>query len=263
MTGCNSGLGLETMRALALRGARVLGAARTHAKASTACASVDGDTVPIVCELSDPASVRAAVDAVRSPLHAIVANAGVMALQDLVLQHGVEAHMFTNHVGHFMLITGLLDRLAARGRVVVLSSGAHSYARGRDITFESLVWDGLYEPWSAYGQSKLANILFVKELAKRLVDGQTANALHPGIIETPLWRHMPTEESARMRDTMSFKTIAQGAATQVFVATHPSVAAVSGQYLGDCAPRKPSALARDRALAARLWDTTSELVATL
>lgn len=263
ITGCNSGLGLEAMRVLALRGARVLGSARTETKASAACASVEGDTAPIVCELSDPASVRAAVEAVQEPLHAIIANAGVMALQELVLQHRVEAHMFTNHVGHFILVTGLLKRLAAGGRVVILSSGAHAYARGKSITFDDLVWNRPYKPWVAYGQSKLANILFAKELAKRLPDGQTANAVHPGIIETPLWRHLPKETAERMKTGMGFRTIEQGAATQVFVATPPSLATVSGEYFGDCAVRQPTALARDAALAARLWDATEALIADL
>ena len=263
VTGCNSGLGLETMRVLALRGARVLGSARTKAKASAACASVEGDTTPVVCELSDPSSVRAAVEAVQEPLYAIIANAGVMALQELVLQHRVEAHMFTNHVGHFLLVTGLLNRLAAGGRVVILSSGAHAYARGKSITFDDLVWNRPYKPWVAYGQSKLANILFAKELAKRLPAGQTANAVHPGIIETPLWRHLPEETAKRMKTGMGFRTIEQGAATQIFVATHPSLATVSGKYFGDCAVRQPTALARDAALAVRLWDTTEALIANL
>lgn len=263
VTGCNSGLGLETMRVLALRGARVVGAARTKAKATAACETIDGDTLALACELSDPASVRATVDAVHEPLHGIIANAGVMALPELVLQHGVEAQMFTNHVGHFMLITGLLDRLASKGRVVMVSSGAHSYARGKDITFENLAWEREYKPWPAYGQSKLANILFAKELAKRLPKGQTANALHPGLIETSLWRHLSKEETGRMTGSLSFRSIAQGAATQVFVATHSTAGGVNGMYFGDCAPRKPTALARDKTLATRLWQSTEALVSGL
>ena len=159
-----------------------------------------------------------------------------------------------------MRVTGLLNRLVADGRVVIVSSGAHAYARGKNITFDDLMWNQAYKPWSAYGQSKLANILFAKELANHLPDGQTANALHPGIIETPLWRHLPPETAARMKSNMGFRTIAQGAATQVFVATHPSVAAVSAEYFGDCTVRQPTALAQDEALAARLWNATQDVV---
>ena len=260
LTGCNSGLGLEAMRVLALRGARVLGTARTQAKASKACASIKGDTVPLVCELSEPSSVRATVEAVQEPLQAIIANAGVMAVQDRIVPHGIEAHMFINHVGHFILVTGLLNRLVTDGRVVIISSAAHAYARGNGLNFDDMAWNRPYKPWAAYGYSKLANILFAKELAKRLPDGQTANAVHPGIIDTQLWRHLPKETAQRMKNTMGFKTIGQGAATAVFVATHPSLATVSGEYFTNCAIGSPTAFARDETLAAKLWDATEAVV---
>jgi NAD(P)-dependent dehydrogenase (short-subunit alcohol dehydrogenase family) len=263
VTGCNSGLGLETMRVLSSHGARVLGTARTMDKATAACAKVGGDTVPIVCELSDPASARAAAEAVQEPLDAVIANAGVMALQARELQHGVEAHLFTNHVGHFIVINGLLDRLKSNARVAILSSGAHAYAPECGVDFDDLAWDRPYSPWPAYGQSKLANILFAKHLATRLQPGQTANALHPGVIYTPLWRHIPAPAAERMKSTMTFKTIPQGAATQVFVATHPAVEGATGAYFSDCATKEPSAQAQDEALAARLWDWTEGFVAGL
>jgi NAD(P)-dependent dehydrogenase (short-subunit alcohol dehydrogenase family) len=131
VTGCNSGLGLESMRVLAGRGAHVIGAARTEAKANEAAATVTGKTTGVACELSDPASVRACVETVKTmgaPLDAIVANAGIMALPKLNQSHGYELQFFTNHVGHFILVTGLLDRLADDGRVVMLSSAAHQMA---------------------------------------------------------------------------------------------------------------------------------------
>ena len=171
--------------------------------------------------------------------------------------------MFINHVGHFALVTGLLERLSPDGRVVVVASSAHSFARGKSITFEDLAWHGKYKPWPAYGRSKLANILFAKELALRLNDGQIANSLHPGVIDTGLWRYMPKAAATTMKATMRLRTIAQGAATQVFLATHPSVGTVSGEYFGDCAVRQPSVLARDPNLATRLWETTDQLVAEL
>lgn len=263
VTGCNSGLGFETTRVLARRGARVLGAARNLQKAAAACDIIDGDAVPISCDLADPATVRSAVAAVQEPLHGIIANAGVMALPGLVVHHGVEAQMFINHVGHFALVTGLLDRLTTYGRVVVVASSAHSYARGKSITFEDLTWSGKYKAWPAYGRSKLANILFAKELARRLGDDQSANSLHPGIVDTGLWRNMPKRTAATMRASMRLRTIPQGAATQVFLATHPSVSATTGEYFGNCAIRQPSTLARDGNLATRLWETTERLVAGL
>ena len=124
VTGCNSGLGLETMRVLALRGARVVGTARTIEKAREACAAVTGETVPLACELSDPASVRqcvASVEAAGIRLNALICNAGIMGLPKLERLHGYESQFFTNHIGHFILVTGLLERMTETGRVVMLS----------------------------------------------------------------------------------------------------------------------------------------------
>lgn len=264
ITGCNSGLGFESMRVLTMRGGRVIGAARTLAKAEAACAKIDGDTLPLACDLSDPASVRAAIASLNEPLDAIIANAGVMALQKLILQHGIEAHLFTNHIGHFMLVTGLLDRLTENGRVVMLSSGAHVYARGKGIDLDDLAWKKRkYRPWTAYGQSKLANILFAKELAKRLPKGQSANAVNPGVIKTDLWRHLPKASVGRLSAGLSSIGVEEGAATQVFVATDPSLANVTGEYFVDQAIRQPSALARNEELAANLWNVTEDVVSSI
>src|SRR5579859_5755830 len=194
VTGCNSGLGLETMRVLAARGAHVIGAARTEAKASEAAATVTGKATGVACELSDPGSVRACVETVRNmgvPLDAMVANAGIMALPKLNQSHGYELQFFTNHISHFILVTGLLDRLADDGRVVILSSAAHQMAPVGGIQFDNLSGERGYKGWVAYGQSKIANLLFAKELARRFAGTKkTANAIHPGVIGTNLGRHL-------------------------------------------------------------------------
>jgi NAD(P)-dependent dehydrogenase (short-subunit alcohol dehydrogenase family) len=268
VTGCNSGLGLETMRVLALRGATVLGAARTLQKASEACRAVGG-AVPLACELAEPASVRACVEAVRRGGHrldALVCNAGIMALPRPEQIHGIEAQLFTNHVGHFMLVTGLLDQLADDGRVVVLSSAAHRMAPKEGIRFDDLAGARGYSPWGHYGQSKLANLLFAKELARRLAGTRrTANAVHPGVIKTNLTRHMPGLAQALwgLVGPLVLKSVAQGAATQAWAAVHPAMAGTSGAYLADCnlAPCRPDA--DDVALAQRLWDVTEGIVARL
>jgi hypothetical protein len=153
VTGCNSGIGLETARVLAKRGARVIGTARTAEKASQALA---GAGTGVACELADPASVRACAVAVKAlgPIDAIVCNAGIMALPKRELAHGQELQFFTNHVGHFLLVTGLLDRLADDGRVVMVSSEAHRNAPPEGIRFDDLSFEKSYSPWTAYGQSK-------------------------------------------------------------------------------------------------------------
>lgn len=154
VTGCNSGLGLETARVLSMRGATVVGAARTEEKAREALAPLGKANIPVACELSEPASVRAAVAAVaeRAPrLDGLIANAGIMALPERQLKYGYELQFFTNHVGHFMLVTGLLSQLTPSARVVILSSSAHQRTYPEGVRFDDLAADRGYTPWGAYG----------------------------------------------------------------------------------------------------------------
>jgi NAD(P)-dependent dehydrogenase (short-subunit alcohol dehydrogenase family) len=271
VTGCNSGLGLETMRVLSKRGAHVAAAARTQEKAAQAAASVGANVMPIACDLSEPASVRAAIDTLTSAgtrLDAIICNAGIMALPRLKQSHGYELQFFTNHIGHFILVTGLLERLADNGRVVMLSSSAHKTAPKEGIQFDNLSGQKRYNPWTAYGQSKLANLLFAKALAKRLAGtGKIANALHPGVIKTNLMRYMNIPGGAAgqlglgVASALFFKTVAQGAATQCYVAANPKAAAISGEYFADCNVAIPRADANDAALAERLWQESERIAA--
>ncbi|HEY8432244.1 MAG TPA: SDR family oxidoreductase [Sandaracinaceae bacterium] len=269
ITGVNSGIGRESARVLAMRGATVLGAARNREKAEEACRALAGEPIPLACDLADPASIRACVARVRElgePLDVIMCNAGIMALPKRTLVHGQEAQFFTNHVGHFMLVTGLLDRLAERGRVVVLSSMAHQSAPPGGIQFDDLSFERGYSPWKAYGQSKLANLLFARALARRLAGTtKTANAVHPGVIATNLGRHMSL--AARLvfplLSPIALKSVAQGAATQCYVATHPSLDGVSGEYFADCNIARSSPYGRDEALGERLWEVTERIVAAL
>lgn len=269
VTGCNSGLGLEAMRVLVMRGARVLGTARTLEKARAACVSVGGQAVPFACELSDPASVRACVEAVKRGGHrldALICNAGIMALPKREQAFGVELQLFTNHFGHFILVNGLLDRLAEDGRVVMLSSDAHRMAPRAGILFDDLAGDHGYTAWGHYGQSKLANLLFAKELARRFSGTRrTANAVHPGVIRSNLWRHMPGVANFAMAlaGPLVLKSVPQGAATEVYLAVHPAVAATTGAYFADSNLARPRADADDAAMARRLWEVTEKIVGGL
>lgn len=269
VTGCNSGLGFESMRVLCLRGAQVIGTARTQAKAQEACAKVKGDTLPLACELSDPVSVRACVAVIRNQglkLDAVLCNAGIMAMPTLQKVHQLELQFFTNHIGHFILVTGLLDQLKDEGRVVMLSSAAHRRAPKGGIQFDNLSGDRDYRDWTAYGQSKFANLLFAKELARRFAGTRkTANAVHPGVIKTNLGRHMSPIMNAVFGwvGPLVLKSVAQGAATEVFVATHPSVAQTSGAYFADCNVATPRADSNDPELARRLWEVSEKIVAAL
>jgi NAD(P)-dependent dehydrogenase (short-subunit alcohol dehydrogenase family) len=269
VTGCNSGLGLEAMRVLTLRGARVIGTARTVEKARAACDGVKGKTIPLACELSDPASVRACVESVKQQnlrLDAIICNAGIMALPRLEKAHGYELQFFTNHIGHFILVTGLLGQLTEAGRVVMLSSAAHTQAPKETIEFDNLDGSKGYGAWRNYGQSKMANVLFAKELARRLAGTKkTANAVHPGVIQTNLWRHTSTLAGFffGLVGALAMKDIPQGAATQVFVATSPTLAGVSGEYFADSNVAKSRADANDAAIARRLWEVSEKIVSEL
>ena len=268
ITGCNSGLGQESARVLASRGARIVGLARTEAKAATALAPFGSGHVPVACELSEPASVRAAVEKVKgvAPLDVLLCNAGIMALPKLEKKDGYELQFFTNHVGHSILVMGLLDHLTPDARVVMLSSTAHMMAPSAGIEFDNLSGDKGYSSWRNYGQAKLANLLFAKQLATRFEGSKrTANAVHPGVIETNLGRHMNPlmRMSFSLGNPLFLKTIPQGAATQCYVAVHPAAAGINAKYWADSNIAKESANARDPALAKRLWEETERILAAV
>jgi NAD(P)-dependent dehydrogenase (short-subunit alcohol dehydrogenase family) len=267
LTGCNSGLGRETLRVLTVRGARVVATARSLDKASQACADVSGATLPLGCDLGDPASVQACVAQIKAEgiqLDAIVCNAGIMALPKLEQLHGYEKQFFTNHIGHFALVTGLLTELTPEGRVVMVSSDAHRRAPREGIQFDNLSGERGYRPWTAYGQSKLANLLFARELSRRLPrPRQTANALHPGVIATNLTRSLPVVDLAmRVLTPLALKSVAQGAATQCYVATHPALS-TNGEYFSHCNVARSSRRGRDGELAVKLWEASERILRQL
>jgi NAD(P)-dependent dehydrogenase (short-subunit alcohol dehydrogenase family) len=269
ITGCNSGLGFETMRVLSARGANIIGAARTMEKAATAIATLDGPATPVACELGDLESAAACGETVRAlgvPIDMLILNAGIMALPELEQINGIEKQFFVNHIGHFTLTSYLLDQVnaAEQGRVVVVSSSGHQFAPDGGIDFENLSGENDYSPWSAYGTSKLANGLFALELTKRLAQTPaTANAVHPGIINTNLGRHFPwwQQIGASLFGWTFMKSIEEGAATQTYVATAPALADYSGYYFADCNPLLPDPRMLDELQAAELWAVSEEIAA--
>jgi NAD(P)-dependent dehydrogenase (short-subunit alcohol dehydrogenase family) len=268
LTGCNSGLGRETLRVLSLRGARLFATARSLEKARLACAETSRDATPLACDLAEPASVRACISAIRQAgarLDAIICNAGIMALPQLEQVHGYEKQFFTNHVGHFLLVTGLLSELGAEGRVVVVSSEAHRRAPKGGIQLDNLSGERGYRPWTAYGQSKLANLLFARELSRRLPGPrQTANALHPGVIATNLSRNSPplVRVALALATPLALKDVAQGAATQCYVATQPRLSQ-NGEYFSDCNVIRSSRAGQDLGLARQLWEASERIAREL
>lgn len=270
VTGCNSGIGYETMRVLALRGAHVLGAARTAEKAANACTSVEGRTTPVVVELTELDTIVATADQIRQmkiPIDMLICNAGIMQLPELEQVNGIEKQFFVNHIGHFVLVNQLLDQVIAapQGRIVNVSSGrATGNPPDEGIQFDNLSGDSGYDPSKAYGQSKLANVLFALELAKRLRGTRaTANAIRPGVIATNLGRHLPRWQVIALETVGSLftKTMGQGAATQVYVATAPALSETSGYFFEHCNPIRAGGYTEDTEMAAKLWAASDEIAA--
>lgn len=249
VTGGASGLGAETVRALAKAGADVTVAVRNRDAAAALIRTANdegwaGQVCAAQLDLADLDSVRAFAKGWTGPLHALIANAGVMALPELTLSAaGWEMQLATNYLGHFTLALSLDDALreAGNARVVVVSSGAH---RGHAIDLADLNFEHTpYDRWVAYGRSKSASVLLAVGIAKRWAsDGITANALMPGWITTNLQRHidLPTlqamgaaDEQGNRIDAPYFKTSAQGAATSVLLAASPLVEGVTGTYFED------------------------------
>lgn len=289
ITGSNSGIGLESARVLALRGAHVIALARTQQKAEAACAAlkasgIRGQLTPLACEQTDYDSVVAcanAIAALQAPIDILVCNAGlnVPTLQQV---NGIEKHFAVHHLSHFILVNRLLHlvKAAPQGRIVVVSSMMYQQAPPIGIDFDNLSGErGPYVWTTMYGQSKLANGLFARELTRRLAGTTaTANVLHPGIVPDTniagVWRDS-TSQPWKSRGALSqwlwsrlwhlrhpgenAKTVPQGAATTCYVATHPSLAKVSGAYFRNCHIAQPRRSMRDDAMAARLWSVSEGL----
>jgi WW domain-containing oxidoreductase len=269
ITGCNTGIGFETFRALAHHGAHVIGLARNPEAARDACQRAGGSSSPVGCDLADLDSVVEAIQAVRRlgrSVDAIVASAGIMGTKELRVRDGVELQFLVNHVGHFALINGLIDLVPDHtGRIVIVSSsGSIQQAPKQGILFDNLDGHRFYKPFTFYGQSKLACALFAKELARRLAPrGILVNSLHPGAVRgTGLNRALGFPFTAMLTIARHFmKSVPQGAATQTLLAASPLIDGISGKYWVDCQIGKGSPFLNDRAMAQRLWTVTEQIVA--
>ncbi|MDX1498580.1 MAG: SDR family NAD(P)-dependent oxidoreductase [Woeseiaceae bacterium] len=271
VTGCTSGIGFETMRVLALRGAWVIGTSRSLERAEAACTAVRGRTTPLALELGDFDSVVACADAVRSinqPLDILLLNAGYFGGSgEPELIGGLEKHFVVNHLGHFVLANRLMGRLymADQGRVVAVSSrAAYKRAPADGIQFDNLDGHRDYDDFAFYGHSKLANALFALHLAELLKGTRiTANALHPGVINTEIDRHLNRFMQAGFAIATGLgygKSVEEGAATSCYVATSPALGATSGRFFEDCnAVTISGSHLHDHAMAARLWEVSEAL----
>ncbi len=255
VTGVSAGLGVETARSLAAHGAQVVGAARDLKKAKTATAEVQKDAAAnggsfelVELDLGNLKSVRACADALLAKgqqFDVIIANAGVMATPFGQTADGFETQFGTNHLGHFVLVNRIASLIRSGGRLINLSSLGHRYSNVdlEDPNFERTP----YEPFVAYGRSKTANILFAVAFDRRHRDrGVRAAAVHPGVIQTELARHVDFSEvekiieqrnqqlAAEGKAPFQWKTIPQGAATSVWAGVVAPAEQIGGQYCEDC-----------------------------
>ena len=258
VTGANTGIGLATATDLARRGGRVFLACRSRQKGEAAVAQIAAATgsdqvrfLPL--DLADLASVREcalAFLALDEPLHVLVNNAGIGGTPGRT-KDGFELVFGVNHLGHFALTMGLLECLtASRARIVNVASDAHYQAKGIDFDRLRRRTRGI-TGMSEYAVSKLCNVLFSQELARRLDgSGVVSYALHPGVVASDIWRRVPAP--VRPLVTRRMLTVEQGARTSLYCATAPETALRSGAYYDDCAERQPSRVAT-RELGEQLW----------
>ncbi|EXB37337.1 Short-chain dehydrogenase TIC 32 [Morus notabilis] len=281
VTGASSGLGMETTRVLALRGVDVIMAVR-NLEAGRNVKEAIVKEIPTAkidvmeLDLSSMASVRKFASDYNSsdlPLNLLINNAGVMATPFMLSKDNIELQFATNHLGKENLLLETMKKTAVEsgrgGRIVNLSSEAHRFPYPEGIRFDKINDETSYSSWPAYGQSKLANVLHAKELARRLKEEGvdiTANSLHPGAIVTNLLRHhgfvneksicgvLPS--SYMLQEMMKILVLMEilGASTQCYVALHPQVKGVSGEYFADNNKANPSSLAEDADLAKKLWE---------
>jgi NAD(P)-dependent dehydrogenase (short-subunit alcohol dehydrogenase family) len=266
VTGANSGIGRAAATALAEKGARVVLAVRNTDKGNVAAADMSGETEVRQLDLASLASVRAFADAWEGPIDLLINNAGIMVPPYSHTEDGFEMQFGTNHLGHFALTNLLLEHVT--GRVVTVASGAHRFG---SIDFNDLNWERKpYKPWAAYGQSKLANLLFTAELQRRLTEAGSdvlATAAHPGYAAT----NLQFQSQRRWLDIISLignRVIAQDEKGGALPTLYAAVADIPGNSFAGPgfmdlrgAPKLAgrTGAAKDMDVARRLWDVSEEL----
>ncbi|MEE6492064.1 hypothetical protein FKM82_016464 [Ascaphus truei] len=268
ITGANTGIGKETARDLARRGARVIIACRDVLKGEGAACEIRASTgneqvIVRKLDLANTKSIREFAENIQKDekkIHILINNAGVMICPYSKTEDGFEMQIGTNHFGHFLLTYLLLDLLkqSAPSRIVNVSSLAHLFGK---INFDDLHSEKSYSSSLAYCQSKLANVLFTRELARRLQGaGVTVNSLHPGSIHSELTRHSVILRNLWKVFSFFLKTPVEGAQTSIHCAVAEELESVSGKYFSDCSPAYVSSNGRNDETARKLWDTSCKIL---
>jgi NAD(P)-dependent dehydrogenase (short-subunit alcohol dehydrogenase family) len=268
VTGANSGIGKVTAKTLAAGGATVIMVSRSRDKGEAARDEIVRETGAknvdlMITDFSDLSQIRRLAADVRAKyprLHALVNNAGTYIDKRRLTVDGYETTFAVNHLGYFLLTRELLDLMksSAPARIVNVASDAH---RGGHIYFDDLSLEKAYSGWKAYGQSKLANVLFTYELARRLVGaGVTANCMHPGVVGTNLFNSVGGLAGKVVRLFTPFmRTPEKGADTIIWLASSPEVEGITGKYFVDRKAQATNPESYDTAVAARLWEVSERM----
>lgn len=267
VTGANSGMGMATARALLDEGATVIMLCRSEKRGLEAYKELlkDGNsrTYLILADLGDYDSIRNFTKQVKErfdKIDILVNNAGFISLDRQETKEGLERQFGINHIGHFLLTTELLDMMGPGSRIVNVASGAHKTGK---IHFDDINLHKGFNVFKAYSQSKLANVLFTRELARRVKDkGITVNCCHPGAVATNIGIDRNTGFGKTITGLLKpfFQTPAQGARTAIFLATDESVKDITGEYFYKCKIAKSSKRSKDMELAKRLFEFSEQLV---
>lgn len=267
VTGANSGMGMATVRALSDMGAKVIMLCRSEKRGTEALEKLSSekyrDLELILCDLGNYDSIRAFANIVRrgyDHIDILVNNAGFISLDRQETGEGLERQFGINHIGHFLLTMSLLDLIGEGGRIVNVTSGAHKAGK---IHFDDINLTKGFNVIKAYSQSKLANVLFTRELARRVKDrGITVNCCHPGAVATNIGIDRDTGFGKTVTRLLKpfFQTPEQGARTAIFLASDDSVSDVTGEYFYKCRIAKSSKRSKDMELAKKLFEFSEELV---
>jgi retinol dehydrogenase-14 len=269
VTGATSGIGLEASLQLARQGARVLMVGRDPTRTEAAAADVSArsgskDVLHLLCDFSAQAEIRKLAEAILTRvdrLHILVNNAGGVHKTRRLTVDGIEATFAVNHLGYFLLTSLLRERLVKRAPARVVTVASIGHRRGT-LDFDDLGFERGYGVMKAYTRSKLANVLFAAELSRRLAGtGVTSNSLHPGAVATNIWSGAPlwAKPIIYLFFRPSFISVPEGARGMVMLATDPALEGVTGKYYENGQAVDPAPLARDEALAKRLWDVSAAL----
>lgn len=265
VTGANSGMGMASVKALADMGAEVIMLCRSRERGQAAYDALCSENRRLhlmLCDLGDYASVHEFADRVTEQFDRVdllINNAGFISLDRQTTKEGVERQFGVNHLGHFLLTMRILPLMPAGSRIVNVASGAHKAGK---IHFDDINLTHGYNVVKAYGQSKLANVLFTRELAERLKNRSiTVNCCHPGAVATNMGVSRDTGFGKTITGLLKpfFQTPEEGARTAVFLASDPSVGDVTGEYFYRCKRAKSSKRSQDRALAGKLFVLSEEM----